>query len=57
MRASLTALAPALLLIAAVAASGCGLKDDLYLPEEEAAPPAADSADDRSEDERGEPDA
>lgn len=36
MRASLTALAVALLLVAVTAATGCGLKGDLYLPESEA---------------------
>lgn len=51
MRASLTALAVALLLIAILAGSGCGLKGDLYLPEDEtpAANADAEEADEQSD--------
>jgi len=35
MRASLTALAVALLCVAAIAVTGCGLKGDLYLPDQD----------------------
>jgi len=48
MRASLTALALGLLVIAALAGTGCGLKGDLYLPEDEteATPPDTDEEED-----------
>lgn len=47
MRASLPALAAALLLIGTMSLIGCGLKGDLYLPE--AAPAEEDSAGDEAE--------
>lgn len=50
MRASLTALAGMLLIFATLALGGCGLKGDLYLPEQ---PPPAPSQDDEDR-ERGE---
>jgi predicted small lipoprotein YifL len=51
MRVSLTALASVLLLVASLALGGCGLKGDLYLPEDE---PAAASGEDRDEADTGE---
>ncbi|NBB92378.1 MAG: hypothetical protein GVY32_04320 [Gammaproteobacteria bacterium] len=41
MRASLPALAAALLFVGALTLAGCGLKGDLYLPE---SPPAEDDS-------------
>ncbi|MDZ7790471.1 MAG: lipoprotein [Xanthomonadales bacterium] len=48
MRASLTALAIALLCVAAIAVTGCGLKGDLYLPDNDtsAAPETAEEKED-----------
>lgn len=52
MRASLTVLALGLLLLATAPLAGCGLKGELYLPEEESTAPAPQpGAGTRSEDE------
>lgn len=56
MRASLTVLAAVLLVVAALVVSGCGLKGDLYLPEDQApasSDESADSADDANEEASG----
>jgi len=52
MRASLTALAVALLSVAAIAVTGCGLKGDLYLPETDtpASPETAEKQEEEKED-------
>jgi len=42
--APLRILIPALVLIGAVSTTGCGLKDDLYLPAEDVAAPADTAA-------------
>lgn len=49
MRASLTVLAAVLLAFAALTVSGCGLKGDLYLPENEAPEAPDESGEDAEE--------
>ncbi len=56
MRASLTALAVALLCLAVLAGTGCGLKGDLYLPEDDAsASPGSSGEKDDGDDQPAEP--
>jgi predicted small lipoprotein YifL len=55
MRSSLTVLAAGLLALAAAATTGCGLKGDLYLPEDETAAPAPEADETDEEGERRDP--